>query len=283
MPPKLKDQESLFSGESSKEILSYMLDEKINSFVRDINERYLHWDEFLYRPMPNGAKEDLLWTLVKFNRKSNAKQLDICSKEGLSFSYNIPENIQEKLHKFDMNLGGSLETPQHIPPENKERYLISSIMEEAIASSQLEGAATTRKVAKSMLKSDRKPRDKSEQMIVNNYLTAKMIKETKVNKLTPKFLLKIHKTIATKTMDEEVVGKYRENDDIIVADTNNETVHYPPKYKLVPELIQCVCDFANQREQKFMHPIIKASILHFLIGYIHPFEEIGRASCRERV
>ena len=32
------------------------------------------------------------------------------------------------------------------------------------------------------------------------------------------------------------------------------------------------CDFANA-EEPFVHPIVKASILHFMIGYIHPFED----------
>lgn len=42
-----------------------------------------------------------------------------------------------------------------IPSEDKNRYLNSSLMEEAIASSQFEGAATTRKVAKEMLENNR--------------------------------------------------------------------------------------------------------------------------------
>ena len=272
-PPKFKDVHSIFSDKNSKNILDYLSDNKISEFINSINKRYLHWDEFVYRTPPKNADKKLLWTLIKFNRNSTSKKIKICSKEGFSFSLNIPENVEEKLHKFDMNLGGNIQTPQHISPEDKERYLISSIMEEAIASSQLEGAATTRKVAKEMLKSVRKPRNKSEKMILNNYLTAKMIKETKVKKLTPDFILEIHKTIVKDTMDEKFIGKYRDNDEVIVADSNSEIVYYPPKYKLIPELIQGVCDFANDQENSFIHPIIKASILHFLIGYIHPFED----------
>ena len=39
-----------------------------------------------------------------------------------------------------MNLGGYLGTQSFIPEADKNRYLISSNMEEAIASSQMEGA-----------------------------------------------------------------------------------------------------------------------------------------------
>jgi Fic family protein len=48
-------------------------------------------------------------------------------------------------------------------------------MEEAITSSQLEGAATTREVAKEMIREGRQPRDRSERMILNNYLTMQRI------------------------------------------------------------------------------------------------------------
>jgi Fic family protein len=172
-----------------------------------------------------------------------------------------------------MHLGGSLGSAQVIPSEEKNRYLISSIMEEAIASSQLEGAATTRKVAKEMLKSARKPRNKSEKMIVNNYLTAKMIKDSKIKKLTPEFILEIHKNIVKDTLEDSTFeGKFRDSNDIMVVDNVTGDISYhPPSYKSVPKLIQEVCNFVNNPSQYYIHPIVKASILHFLIGYIHPF------------
>ena len=46
-----------------------------------------------------------------------------------------------------------------------QRYLVNSLMEEAIRSSQLEGATTTRRVAKELLRSGREPKDRGERMI----------------------------------------------------------------------------------------------------------------------
>ena len=47
--------------------------------------------------------------------------------------------MQRMCHEFDMNFGGSWGSNSIIPAENKEQYLISSLMEEAISSSQMEG------------------------------------------------------------------------------------------------------------------------------------------------
>ena len=60
-------------------------------------------------------------------------------------------------------------------PQTRDRYIVSSLIQEAITSSQLEGAATTREVAKEMIRSGRTPRDKSERMILNNYRTMQEI------------------------------------------------------------------------------------------------------------
>ena len=55
--------------------------------------------------------------------------------------------------------------------------------------------------------------------------------------------------------------------------------HQPPGHKELPKLMEKICDFANSEDDEFVHPIIKGIMLHFLIGYIHPFEDgIGRTA-----
>lgn len=270
IPPKQDNPMELFEN---KEAIGYLGDKEINNFIHEMNRRYLSWDELFYRHMPKKANKELIWRLMKFNRSSNIKRLSICDETGFGFKFNITDTIQQLLHTFDMNLGGNIGSTQIIPSEDKDKYLISSIMEEAIASSQLEGASTTRKIAKEMLKSARKPKTQSEKMILNNYLTSRMIKDSNVRKLTPEFILKVHESITKDTLeDSQFGGKFRESDDIKVVDDNTGEIFYnPPDYKLIKKLIDSVCNFVNNDLTYFIHPIIKASILHFLIGYIHPF------------
>src|SRR6201999_3882984 len=50
--------------------------------------------------------------------------------------------------------------------------------------------------------------------------------------------------------------------------------YVPPDFNLLEELIERFCDFANStNDTDFVHPIIREIILHFLIGYIHPFAD----------
>lgn len=159
-----------------------------------------------------------------------------------------------------------------ISSKNKQYYLLSSLMEEAIASSQMEGANTTRRVAKDMLRKQAKPKNKDQQMIVNNYNTIRYLAEHKDEALTPELLLEIHGRISEKTLTNcEDEGKFRKDDNIVVMDElHGEIAHTPPSHTSIQQYIQDLCDFANN-DEKYIHPIVKAIIIHFMISYVHPF------------
>ena len=243
------------------------------SFVKNLNAKYLYWDKVKYQSIPDNISHEDLWFAIKVIRDAEAIPLKFGN---FTFSFCNTDNIQRELHYFDLNIGGSLSSDNLIPAEDKNKYLISSIMEEAIASSTIEGAVSTRKKAKEMLRKNSRPRNKSEQMILNNYEGIKYILKKKDEKLSPELLLEVHKILTHNTLDnKENEGSFRENNDICVYDmVNSQEVYNPPDYKEIPELINAVCDFFNyDSKEYFIHPINKGIILHFLMGFIHPFAD----------
>ena len=251
--------------------------------IQSYNDDYLYWTELKYKPKPGYIDLKDLWFLIKLSRRINPQIIKISDIKGFEFHYSLTPQIQQKLHEFDLNLGGRLESDRIIPKEEKVSFLLSSIMEEAIASSQIEGAVTTRRIAKEMLRSERKPKSKSEQMILNNYNTIKRISELRDTVLTPSVILEIHKLITNDTLEnKDDEGRFRTNNEINVVDgITGEPVYFPPDYKKIEQLIDRFCAFANGTSDNiFIHPVIKASILHFLIGYIHPFVDGNGRSAR---
>jgi Fic family protein len=174
-----------------------------------------------------------------------------------------------------MHIGGTLSSNIGIAETDNTKFIISSIMEEAISSSQMEGANTTRKKAKEMIQQEKKPKNKSEQMILNNFITMKYIVQHKNENLTEETLLSIHQLITNKTLEEkEDEGKLRENDEVHVVDhTNSEIVYIPPPQSELKDLLKDLYTFFNSDEEEFIHPIIKGCIIHFMIGWIHPFTD----------
>ena len=246
---------------------------EVRELVDEINEKYLYWSDVKYKRVADGSGDIApaeLWACVKFSRM--LQRLTVWKRYGISFF--LTNSMQRLCHYFDMNFGGSWGNNSLIPHKSKEQYLISSLMEEAISSSQMEGASTTRKVAKEMLRKEISPRSRSEQMIYNNYVSIRFIVENKDKPLTKELLQQIHSLMTYKTLENpEDEGRFRENDNIVVENSiTHEVVHTPPGYTDIPEFVESLCNFFNDMEKEvFVHPIIRAIIVHFMIAYVHPF------------
>lgn len=168
----------------------------------------------------------------------------------------------------------------HEVESNDNKYLeeriLRGVKEEAIASSLLEGANTTRSQAIKMISEKRSPKTEGEQMIINNYNTILWIEnEARNEAMSESLLLKIQSKLLENTSEDiKNIGRFREDSDkVCVQDQNFKSVHIPPKKSFLDKELVKFIDFANDNESKeyFFHPILKAIILHFMIGYLHPF------------
>jgi len=239
---------------------------------------YYHWDKLRHlKSPPRELKHKEWWFGIKSARRSIYQLIPHKAKDGTPFVFGETKNMHRLLHEIDIHGGGKLKaTAQVANPNTRETYLINSLIEEAITSSQLEGAATTRKVAKEMLREKRKPRDRSERMIVNNYYAMEYINDIANEDLTPSLILELQRILTIDTLDNEnAVGNWRATDDVYVGDERDATIiHIPPTHKEIPYRMESICEFANDSNTKeFLHPVIRAVILHFLLAYDHPFED----------
>jgi Fic family protein len=238
--------------------------------------RYLHWDELRYREPPKGLSRDEWWATVILSRVSLMQNLPLLDTQGKPFRFATPSPVLIDLHHIDRDAAGQIHTTAGEPlREDPNRYLMSSLIEEAITSSQLEGASTTRQVAAAMLRTGRKPRDHSEKMIFNNYRAMEHLRSLKTEVLTPDHILELHHILTEDTLDNpEDTGRLRQSDDVQVIDSRDNTVlHAPPTFTELPERLARLCAFANADESSlpFVHPVLRAILLHFMFGYDHPF------------
>lgn len=237
--------------------------------VFNYNKWYLHWEELKRRDLP--VDPLYVWILMKTFRERDMKYV---SFDDLQLKYNLLDNFLEKLHFLDKSAAGSISSGLDSLPHERNQFIINSLMEEAIASSQIEGAAVTRTIAKKMLREKRKPATKDERMILNNYIAMKRITQIKDEELTPELILETHKTITRDTLeDPNDEGRFRDNNEIRVFDFRGNVLHTPPDFASIEGLIGELCAFANNDDGQFIHPVIKGIILHFLMGYIHPFND----------
>lgn len=243
---------------------------ELRQLVDKCNSQYEHWSKIKYVARANNIAPRDLWIAVLADRLAHRQ--DVWPSYNIHFS--LTNRMQKLCHEFDMNFGGAWGNDALIQNTHRERYLVSSLMEEAISSSQMEGASTTRKVAKEMLRKKLTPKDRSQQMIHNNYQTIQFIVENKHRDLTPDLLLQVHRLMTENTLDDaDDAGRFRQDDKVVVMnDITGEIVHTPPSQADLPKFVADLCAFFNNTDESFfIHPIIKAIIVHFMLAYAHPF------------
>jgi Fic family protein len=244
---------------------------------KSLTPKYLFWDKVRFLPRPEGMTAEEFWAVVKMLRGLAVHGAPIVRDEtDKPFTWLRLPGLDEFLHTIDLELGGTLASTFINDPSVHRRFISRGIMEEAIASSQLEGANTTRKAAKRMISEKHKPTNRSEQMILNNYRAMTEVEESLKNQpLSMTMLLDLHRILTENTLPPEDIGRLRTKaDDITVADATTGVIyHIPPSEEFLGQELPRLIQYANDEisERGFVHPVIKAIILHFWVGYLHPF------------
>jgi len=259
----------------NKEVLS-----KLNQIEKD----YPYWEEFRNRVKDISIEPDTLWKyIINFPRSFAITNIKLDDLPSYKFKYNITPDILKRLHKFDISLGGLFEGSSLIAPGDRNKFLVSSLMDEAIASAQLDGAILPYEEAKEMLLTERKPRDNSEAMAVGNFHAMKRVIELKEMQMSPELILELYGILIQHDpkRSKTALG-FRDTDDMKIGDINTGDIYYTvPGFEIVEKAINEICHFANNNEtEEFIHPIIKAAIIHYLILYTCPFNEANNRLAR---
>jgi Fic family protein len=240
---------------------------------------YLHWDKLRHLQPPADLSSEEWWWKTKYERGASMRVLDVADADGLLFSYGLPDTVLKSLHHVDQRCSGEVAMEEVVTSDHqaRQRYLVNSLMEEAIRSSQLEGATTSLIVAKELLRSGREPRDRSEQMIVNNYRALQFMREEVGETLTLEAILELHRIITDGTLSDPASGGRLQRPGeprVAVFDRDErQPIHRPPPAEQLPERMRMLCEFANEGEagRHFVHPVVRSILLHFWLAHDHPF------------
>ena len=238
---------------------------------------YPHWDKLRHLTPPDSLTSEDWWAAVKLQRRQSARTLPLLQISGEPFTYNLTDEMLRLTDEITRLASGQVLIDEQVTsPSSRDRYIVSSLIEEAITSSQLEGAVTTRRVAKEMLRQGRPPRDPSELMIVNNFAAMNRVTEIAKEPLTADRVLEIHRIVVADALDDPSgAGQLQKADQQRVSVwsvADNQVVHQPPPADELPERLAALCRFANSKaDGKYLPPLLRAIAIHFMCGYDHYF------------
>ena len=204
-------------------------------------------------------------------------------RRGRPFVYWIPHAATRLLHRIDRYGAGAEEAgPFEQPAGLRPRLRFRAMLDEAVASSQLEGVDIAVDSARKVVREGRRPADKNDLHVASTFEALDYVTQRSAESLSSAMLLDLHRTITKGTLDDPArEGQFRSRQDqVIIEDGMGTYLHTPPPAEELEHRIELMCAFANgQSEGEFTHPVIRAIILHFWLDHDHPFVDgIGRTA-----
>jgi Fic family protein len=244
---------------------------------------YLHWEELRHREPPSGLSVEEWWYAHQLRRRGSATEFpELRARTGEPLRLSSHPRIDEARTKADQRLAGSIAVPEAISVNaaSRDRFLVSSLMEEAIHSSLYEGAVSTREAAKELLRSGRGAITLDEHMILNNYRAMERIRQLRNESMSLPLLLELHRIITDGTLDDpSAAGRLQRPNEPrveVYSHLHQRTVHSPPPADQLPGRMARLIEFANAPDAsrgRYVHPLLRSILLHFQLAYDHPFKD----------
>lgn len=235
-------------------------------WLKYTQQRYLTLAEIKHRVQQQGQKPtDWNKESIKIiaTRKTNAVTLFLKSIDPRFWFYPA-DIIHYKINEIE-KVGTDLY--EKIRQATFEQdFLLDSRIEEAITSAIYEGAHSTRAQAQQLIASGAKPKNKDEWMLINNLQAMDWVRKHDQERLSINTILSLHQIVTQNTLDGDDTnfsGKFR-NDTVVVGP--HEGINHKLIEKTIDEMIRAVTD-----NRRYIHPLLRGILIHYFIGYIHPF------------
>lgn len=240
-----------------------MADQQTNQQLLDyFTTHYLPRQQIVHR-LPLSVSIEGFWPLLLAQRKNLAQELPLHDHLGVPYWY-VPTSALLTNGDLVAAMARSqtvVDLPQY------QQMVTEGVLDEAYFSSVIEGASTQRQEARAFLASGQDPKDKSQQMIYNNYQALSYVLSHLEEPITHDMLIEIG-SILTKG-DETAVQGYRQTG-VQVVSGRQEVVYIAPEASLVlPMMEQLLSYLADDT----IHPVLKACVAHAYFVTVHPFED----------
>lgn len=232
----------------------------MESLIAQFMERYLPRQDIIHR-LPVSISIQQFWPELEKERRKHSQELPLLAQDGKPFWFVLTSGIEKQcdaiaeLARRDIAFTG---------PEFDALFQ-DAVVDEAVYSSVIEGAFTSREQAADFIRQNKQPRNKSEQMVKNNYDALTYVLEHLEDEISEETILQIAQ-IVTRSAAEVQVNGYR--DGAVYVTGREGVVYTPPQADVVPEMMRSLVAFIQKSE---LHPLLKACIAHFYFVYVHPF------------
>lgn len=244
----------------------------LRKLISDLNNNYIHWDKFRDMQLPEPENRMDIWAKVLAEREQGFyRRLSFSS---FNIKWWISNSLEAQLHKLDIGLAGGRDLQVLLQPKHIHRHKTNALLDESIASAQLAGVAVSKKAAKEMLLKKRAPQDVNEQVCVNIYRALQLAYAKKEENLSMDLLLQLHQTLTRDTIKFKGIGQYRTNNKTDLSAIDVSAGYKPVDVVYIPSIVEQLIElYNNDTVPYFIHPLVKACLIHYVITTARPFKD----------
>lgn len=230
--------------------------------IRLFIDRYLPREEIIHR-LPVSIPIGQFWPLLADVRRQHSIELPLKGQNKEPFWFVLNRTIEAQcdsiaaMARRDYVFDGSV----------FETMAEDAVIDEAVYSSIIEGAFTSRKEAARFIHGQKEPQNRSEQMVKNNYEALTFVLEHLEEPITEETIIRIAEIVTRGASENEPAG-YRSAP--VYINDQNGVVYTPPPAEMIQEMMNRLINFIQKSE---LHPVLKACIAHFYLVYVHPFSD----------
>jgi len=238
------------------------------------SDPYHHWDDLERLTAPAGVSHEVWWAALKLARSPRMCVLPLCDRTGRPFRYCVPDSLQSQAHRLDRDRAASV-----VDADTFRQLAARALDHEAMASARLAGADLPADQARELLRTGRPSRDHDERKVGNLGRALQEAGGWRDRDLRPEMVLDLHRMIMDGLPAQpDSVGRLRRDDETPAVGGAGRSE--PPPAGELDRRLESMCAFANDKVPgAFIHPLIRAAILHFWLAYDRPFVDgNGRAA-----
>lgn len=235
----------------------------MREIVEQYLKNYLPRREIIHR-LPVSMPISKVWPELQKARKEMSEKLPLSAMDGSAFWWVLTDRIIEESEKVIALARRDIIFDR---PEYQTAFE-EAVLDEAVYSSVIEGAFTTRKEAQAFIREGRAPKNKSEQMVKNNYEALTYVLENIDAPITKETIFQIYSLVTKDTLEESAASDHYRDEPVLVRSQRGEIVHTAPKAEQVSQMMDALIAFIADSE---LSPLIKACVAHFYFVYVHPF------------
>lgn len=218
-------------------------------------------------PLPAGLTLTQTETLLGAVNRLRAITIPLPDFDGQTYWYTMPHDIKSLLRVIDHHCTSGSELDREISNRRGRRFLVRALVEEAIATSRLDGVDIPYDEAHELLQMDRTPANDDERVVVNAHHLLSELPGLAESALTPELLLGLYERVTEGTARLEFDGA--------------ELIGGPVAAMTRLEVLKQLCAIANyQQDVNAEHPAITALVLLRDVPYWKPFPKYNGAIAR---